>query len=146
MISVVRFLRQSAALGSADLNALAITNATLDYSESFSPNGMDVAGIAISVNTLTGTTPTITVALEVSPDGGSTWFSVPKRDASATAVTTAALVTGGKQLLFAEIPVSESGAASNPLYRWAFVYNDADNDSSALSAWLIMRKFNQRLG
>jgi hypothetical protein len=147
MISVLRLLRESTGLGSDDINARTVTNADLNYSESFSPQGMDVAGIVLSPgNTATGTAPTIAAALEMSPDGGTTWAGVPKRDGSTASVTTGAVSTGSVQAVFCELPLSESGVASNPLYRWAFTYANADNDFVAVSAWLNMRRFNQRLG
>jgi hypothetical protein len=147
MISVIRLLRESVALGSNDINARVVTNADLDYSESFSPNGMDVAGIVMDPgNTSTGTAPTIAAALQLSLDEGTTWVAVPKIDGSTAPVTTGAVAAAADQAIYAWLPASESGSASNPLYRWAFTYANADNDFAAVTCWLVMRKFNQRLG
>lgn len=144
MLSVSRYLKDSVALGSLDINARTITNAALDYSESFAPAGMDFAGLAFHTgSTATGTSPTIAAALEVSLDGGTLWMPVPNSSGSVTASTSGAIGTGTNMVYWVEIPAIESGVANSPLYRWAFTYANADNDFVAFSAWLLQRKQGQ---
>jgi hypothetical protein len=145
MLSVSRFLKDSTALGGADINAYTVTNAALDYSESFAPAGMDTIGIALHTgSTATGTAPTIAAALEVSLDGGTLWIPVSDDRGDVTAATTGAIGTGTNIAFAVEAPAVESGVSNSPLYRWAFTYANADNDVLAVSAWLIMRKYGVR--
>lgn len=142
MISVLRKLKS---LAGAELTAYTVTNAALTASESFAPGGMDMVGILIAAgSTATGTTPTITAALECSPDNGSNWFAVPYEDGASTASASAAASTTTNVSFFCRVPLSETGESSNPLLRWVFTYNNADNDFEALDCWLAMRKYNQR--
>jgi len=144
MLSVSRYLKDSVALGGADINAYTVTNAALDYSESFAPAGMDTIGIALHTgSTATGTSPTVAAALEVSLDGGTLWMPVSDGRGVVTAASTGAIGTGTNIVFACEAPVVESGVAGSPLYRWAFVYANADNDFVAVSAWLIQRKYAQ---
>lgn len=142
MLGILRKLDDAAG---AVIDAVTITNAALTASESFAPGGMDAIGLFLNPgNTATGTTPTIAFALEMSPDGGTSWGAVTKPDGSTASVTTGAIGTGSAQVVWTELPVVETGASSDILYRWAVTYNNADNDFVAVTAWLMGRKFNQR--
>jgi hypothetical protein len=146
VISVFRKLRTSVALGSVDISGYTVTNASLNYSESFAPAGMDVAGIIIDPgSTATGTAPDTEASLQFSPDGGTTWVAVPGAgENGATASVSPTVGTGSTVMYYVKLPVSESGAGQNPLYRWAFTYNNADNDFAGYNAWLFQRKYAQR--
>lgn len=143
MLSILRYLKESVALGSDDINGVTVTNANLNYSESFAPGGMDAIGIILDPgNTSTGTAPTIAAALQVSADGGTTWAPCSFKG-SATAFSTGAKAAGAPICIIGEVPAVEAGEATKPLYRWAFTYNNADNDFVSVSAWLVGRKFAQ---
>lgn len=146
MISVFRKLRTSEALGSVDIDSYTVTSASLNYSESFAPAGMDVAGVMIDPgSTASGTAPDTEASLQFSPDGGTTWASVPGAgEGGLTASVSPTIGTGSTVMYFIKVPVSESGVGQNPLYRWAFTYNNADNGFTGYNAWLFQRKFAQR--
>ena len=145
MINVLRYLRESTALGAKDISGYTITNAALDYSESFQPGGMDEVALFISPGaTATGTGPAFTATLQVSPDGGTTWFAVKNARPSTTDATVVVATTSGNYSNQFDLPVVETGEASKPLYRFAFTYANADNDFESVSMWLAMRKRNQR--
>lgn len=143
MLSILRKLKSKAGL---ELTNYTITNAALTASETFAPAGMDVLGIFISPGaTSTGTSPSLTAALEVSPDGGTTWGDVQAVEGGVTASASPAVtVAGGSESFYCKAPISESGVASDVLYRWVFSYNNADNDFASVNMWLFGRKFNQR--
>lgn len=146
---MIRFLRTSAG---ADINGVGASSASVvvDYSESFSPDNNDEVGLIVSLGaTSSGTAPTLTAALQFSPDGGTHWGAVPQSDASTTAATTGALSKGTSVSLEAirywKLPVVESNSVgSNPLYRWAFTFNNADNAFTKVSYWLALRKRAQQ--
>lgn len=143
MLSILRYLKKSVALGGGDINAATVTNGDLTYSESFAPGGMDAIGIILDPgNTSSGTTPTIAAALQVSADGGTTWAPCSFKG-SATAFATGAKAKSTPISIIGEIPAVESGEATKPLYRWAFTYAAADNDFTAVTCWLVGRKFGQ---
>ena len=142
---MIRLLRKSTALGGGDISGITITNADLTYSESFSPDNNDEVGIVVSLGaTSTGTNPTCAAALQFSPDGVH-WGAVAQDSPSATASSTGALAKGTSVSIEAcqywKLPVAESNSvASNPLYRFAFTYANADNDFDTVSMWLALRQ------
>lgn len=146
-MSILRYLRTSAALGSADINAYAITNAALDYSESFAVDTSDEVGIMIlnGAATATGTGPAMTASLEVSPDGGTSWFASPIAVGTTTQaeVVCASITPLAEFLAFFWVPLAPSGSKSKPLYRWAFTYDNADNDVPGVTMWVSARNRNQ---
>jgi len=145
MLSIFRVLKESVALGSDDISARTVTNADLNYSETFAPGGMDAIGIVLDPGaTATGTTPTIAAALQVSYDGGTTFVPVAHKG-GVTAISTGALSASGPLAIQSEVPVVETGTGVNALYRWAFTYANADNDFVSVSAYLTGRKFAQRV-
>lgn len=142
MISVLRRLKNAA--GAAITNEV-VTNSSLTLSETIAPGGMDAIGILLDVgSTATGTTPTIQATLQCSPDGGTSWFDVTAKGGTVS-VSSGALSAGATaKVYWADVPLAESGEATNPLLRWAFSYNHTDNDFAAINAFVAMRKFNQR--
>lgn len=144
-LSALRYLKSSVALGAAEIKAYVITNAALTYSESFAPGGMDEVTFMIAPgNTATGTSPTIAVALEMSPDGGTTFIPVVADAGATTSIASGALSTGTNVAFRISLPLVESGSASSPLYRFAFTYANADNDFAVVNMWLALRKFGVR--
>jgi hypothetical protein len=145
-MTILRYLRESSALGSADINAYSILNAALDYSESFAVGTADEVALFIKngAATATGTGPAMTASLEVSPDGGTAWFAAPVSINSTTQaeVAIASITPLVQAYLYTWIGIAPSGTKSQPLYRWAFTYDNADNDVPAISMWLSVRNRN----
>ena len=143
---MIRLLRKSTALGGGDIDGIVITNADLTYSESFSPDNNDEVGLVVSMGaTSSGTGPTCAAALQFSPNGGVNWGAVAQDSPSSTASSTGALAKGTSVSLEAcsywKLPVTESeSVGSNPLYRWAFTYANADNDFAKVSMWHCLRQ------
>jgi len=109
---------------------------------------MDKVGIIFKGgDTLSGDAASLTVdiALWMSPDGGTTWCPAPAADnastgAALTQIAASSTIVGEFWPLF----LSESGQASNPLYRFAFTYGGATTTVEGAKIWLVQRKFNQR--
>lgn len=143
MISVLRLLRDA---NGSDLNAQIVSTASpYNYSETFAPGGMDKVGIAVSVGAWTATTTyTLDIALEMSPDGGTTWIAAPAAENASTGAALTQITTSSTKIAeFWPLFLSESGQATNPLYRFSFTHG-ADDSAPVLTCWLAMRKFNQR--
>ena len=144
MISVLRKLRDSAG---TDWDGVIISTATPDnYSESFAPGGMDKVGIIAKVGAWTATTTyTLDIALQMSPDGGTTWVAAPAAENASTGAALTQITTSSTNIAeFWPLFLSETGnSGSNPLYRFALTHGAADS-APVLTAWLVMRKYNQR--
>ena len=139
MISVLRYLRDA---NGNDLNAAVVTTASpYDYSEQFAPGGMDKVGIVVSVGAAwtATTTYTLDIALEMSPDGGTTWVAAPAAENASTGAALTQITTNSTKIAeFWPLFLSESGNATNPLYRFSFTHGASDS-TLPVTAWLVMR-------
>jgi len=137
-MNVLRYLRSYAG---ADLNAAVISTVSHTMSEWFSFSDADKVGIAASVGAAwtATTTNTLDIALEMSPDGGTTWFPSPAAENASTGAALTQITTTSNVAEFWPVNIIQGGKATNALGRFTFTYG-ATNDEIPVSIWLSLRK------
>ena len=138
-------LRNLRTLAGVSIDSISITGATT-CSEEFAVDTADEIGL-MCLNgpaTATGTTPAVTFSLEMSPDGGDTWFNSPIAVNTTTQaqIVIASLTPALENFYFPYGPLAPSGSKSKPLYRWVFTWANADNTLAKYSMWLSVRNRN----
>jgi len=138
-MNVLRYLRTAA---KADINAITCNSATLATSEQFSFSDADQVGFVAVVGTASGDAAslTVTAALELSPDGGTSWIPSPAAANSPTGASAVATGTDGEVAEFWPVMIIQGGKATNALGRFVFTYGGGTTSFTNSKMWLSLRK------
>ena len=85
------------------VNAAGQTLTATDNTGTIKPKGANRVGLAIAIGSVTGTSPTLDITLQVSYDNGTTWWSLPASANSQTGAAFAQITATGNHVEWYEI-------------------------------------------
>lgn len=126
----------------AKFSAAALT--ATDNSESLRVYGLDTVGLAIDLPTVSGTSPTLDIKVEISFDGGTNWAEFPDDVNSETQATFTQITAAGDVSKYWTIPFAtekDDDAGKYPLVRFVFTVGGTNPSFTFTRIQILARSF-----
>jgi hypothetical protein len=118
-----------------------VAKAATFNSEALDPNGFDLIGLVVDINTVTGTSPTLDIKMQMSIDGGTTWLDTyPQGVDTETQWTLAQIQTAKETSAFIRnwFPVSGSSGV-DPRVRFVFTIGGTNPSFTLTNIYVVVK-------
>jgi hypothetical protein len=110
-------------------------------SETYSLSGLEYFGIIVDLGTVTGTTPTLVITVQLSVDGGTTWLDTYPDGANSA--TQAALASMNTNIETAEYWLNILPNDNNAVVRFNFTIGGTSPSFTITNAYFVARRFGK---